>query len=229
MLEALSIAIETLLTAAGGAMLGFGAGLLAGGPLGAVIGATVAGLNGLAAGARRVYDWRGARGWFAFAADSTWGLVTTTAGVCLAAINTLMPSADYSGALSRRRNRQIYDGGFALQRGMALTAGGVISNANPTGRGFNDSFLSRHEELHIWQARIFGPLFPLVYGVWFTGGLVVGTLVWLFHREESWQDLVRTAGYFDNPFEYWAYRNDEYWPPAGAHPLVAWPPKQRPE
>ena len=105
---------------------------------------------------------------------------------------------------------------------MALTLGNVISNANPSGRGFNPEFLSRHEELHVWQARVFGPLFPLVYALWFAGGVVVGSLVWLVHRHEPWLDLVRTAAYFDNPFEYWAYRNDRNWPPAGAHPLLAW-------
>lgn len=61
--------------------------------------------------------------------------------------------------------------------------------------------------------------------MWGTVGAVVGFVVWLAHRDEPLAALVRTAAYFDNPFEYWAYRNDRNWPPAGAHPLLAWPPR----
>lgn len=214
--------IEAALTSSAGALLGLVAGLVVAGPLGAVAGALVAGLNGLAGGARGIYDWRRARGWFAFVADSTWSLPMTAFGVLLATANLAVPSTRCDRELTRRRNRFVFDGGLALQRGMALTLGNVISNGNPSGHGLNPEFLSRHEELHVWQARVFGPLFPLVYALWFAGGTVVGTVVWLFNRKEPWADLVRTAAYFDNPFEYWAYRNDRNWPPAGAHPLLAW-------
>jgi hypothetical protein len=219
----LTSALEAIVSSIAGASLGLFAGLLLGGPVGAVAGALVAGINGALGGTRGIYDWRHAKGWLAFVSDSTWSLVMTTFGVALALVNIVLPVASHSGDLSRRQNRHIYDGGLALQPGLALTLGNVISNANPTGRGFNSEFLARHEELHIWQARTFGPLFPLVYLVWFTGGFVVGTLVWLFHRDQSWSSLVQTAAYFDNPFEYWAYRNDHNWPPTGANPLLTWP------
>ncbi len=218
-------AVEAILTTSAGSALGFVAGLLFAGPVGAVVGAFFGGLNGLAAGVRGIYDWRRPKGWFAFVLDSTWGLGMTSLGVLLGCGNIFKRSATHARDMSRRQNRHIYDGGFALQRGMALTMGNVISNANPSGHGFNPTFLSRHEELHIWQARIFGPFFPLVYLFWGAGGTLVGFLVWLRHRDQSLPDLIRTAAYFDNPFEYWAYRNDRYWPPVGAHPLLAWGPK----
>jgi hypothetical protein len=223
----LTSVFESAAAGAVGAVLGLGAGFLYGGPFGpvtALAGALAAGLNGLGAGARGIYDWRSPLGWFAFVADSTWALPMTALAVAVSGTNVLLPAA-HSREMSRRRNRHVYDGGLKLQRGLALTVGNVISNANPTGGGFNREFLSRHEELHIWQARIFGPLFPAVYVVWFAGGALVGTLAWLGHREESYADLVRTAAYFDNPFEYWAYRNDRNWPPDGAHPLLAWRPR----
>ena len=28
--------------------------------------------------------------------------------------------------------------------------------------------------------------------------------------------------YYDNPFEYWAYNNDNNWPPSGADPSLRW-------
>ena len=50
----LARSIEASLTSAAGALLGFGAGLVVAGPLGAVAGALVAGLNRFAGGARAV-------------------------------------------------------------------------------------------------------------------------------------------------------------------------------
>jgi hypothetical protein len=225
MKDLLAATAEATITAAGGAALGLAAGLVLGGPVGAVLGAAFAGLNGLAAGARGIYDWRSARGWVAFVTDSTWGLAMTALGVVLSGANVFVPATRHANELSRRQNRHVFDGGLALQRNMALTLGNVTSNGNPTGHGLNREFLTHHEGLHIWQARFFGPLFPLVYIVWGTSGAIVGALVWLFHRDESLPQLVQTAAYFDNPFEYWAYRNDSNWPPVGAHPLLAWGPK----
>jgi hypothetical protein len=216
---------EALATAIAGGALGMVAGFVVLGPPGAVAGAALAGLNGLAAGARGIYDWRSGRGWLAFAFDSTWGLAMSALGALLALANAAVPTARHAGELSRRQNRHVFDGGLALQRNMALTLGNVTSNANPSGRGLNPEFLTRHEGLHVWQARVFGPLFPLVYVIWGTAGAVVGAAVWLVHRDESLPALVQTAAYFDNPFEYWAYRNDHNWPPSGAHRLLTWPPK----
>ena len=213
---------EAVVTAAFGSWLGLTAGFLVAGPAGAALGGAIAAINGLAAGYHGIYDWRGVRGWLAFAADSTWGLLGTTLGVVLLVANLGTRRAMTIREQSRRCNRHVHDGGLALKPFFALTLGNIISNANPRGRGVNPSFLSRHEELHIWQSRAFGPLFPLTYALWWAGGVVVGTVVWLFHRDESWRRLVETAAYYDNPFEYWAYRNDENWPPAGAHPLLAW-------
>ena len=124
--------------------------------------------------------------------------------------------------MSRRQNRYIYEGGAALKPGFAFTQGNVISNAGMGGRGLDASFLKNHEEFHIWQARMFGPLFQLTYVVWGLGGILVGTMVWLAHRREQWSSLVETAAYYDNPFEYWAYKRDNYWPPAHANRLLVW-------
>jgi hypothetical protein len=214
--------LEAALAGAAGAALGAAAGLVVAGPPGAALGAAVAGFNGLVAGAHGVYDWRTPKGWLAFGSDSSWSLLTTAAGTLLYAVNRLVTRSSPVSDMTRRANRQVHERGFALKRGFALTLGNVISNANPTGRGLNPSFLSRHEELHIWQSRIFGPLFPLVYVLWGAGGAVLATIVWLRHRDESLASLVETACYYNNPFEYWAYRNDENWPPRGANPLLAW-------
>lgn len=213
---------EGLSVAVFGGLLGSCAGFVVAGPIGGIAGGAVASLHGAIAGWRGVYNWGRPRGWFAFAADSTWGLLGTTLGLFVIVANGALPTSHLEKSLSRRRNRHLHVGGLSLKRGFALTLGPAISNANPSGFGLNDAFLSRHEELHVWQNRMFGPLFQLTYLVWGAAGLVVACAVWLRNRNVPLTKLVETACYYNNPFEYWAYRNDENWPPRGAHPLLAW-------
>jgi hypothetical protein len=214
---------EGIAAGAGGGALAFLATLVAGVPVAVACGA-VAGGAGLVAGLRGVYEWRSVRGWGAWALDSTWGLVGTALGLLLTGANTVRRDSGYRPDLSRRRNRHVYERGFALQRGFAFTLGPVISNIATRGT-IRPGLLERHESLHVWQARWFGPLYQALYAIWAPGGIVVATVTWLRHREDRWWQLVRTACYYDNPFEYWAYRRDERWP-AGAHPRLAWKPRK---
>lgn len=197
----------------------------------AAAGALVAGANGAVSGYRRVYPWHRPVGVAAFVLDSTWGLLgTATSLAAHAAQWTCFRGGDYRADLSVGESRHVYARGFHLKRGFAVTWGNVVSNAagrhglDPAtpGGARRRAFVRDHEGLHVWQHRWFGPLFPLTYAAWTAGGAVVGTVVWLRHRGESWYRLVETAAYYDNPFEVWAYRNDGRWPPPGAHPLLRW-------
>jgi hypothetical protein len=87
--------------------------------------------------------------------------------------------------------------------------------------------VQQHEAVHVWQQRALGPAYPLLYGLWMAGGAVVGAAVWLFHRDEPLFSFVETAAYYDNPFEYWAYRHQGHWPPSRVNPRLAWPPRAR--
>jgi hypothetical protein len=213
--------VEAILVGWAGAALGFVTGLLAGGIF-AVPFALVAGMNGVVSGARGVYDWRAAKGWLAFVADSSWGLLGTLGSVLVHTVNAFRRAAQYEPSLSRRRNRHVYGRGFALKPTLAFTQGNVISNARQGRRAIVESFVDNHEGLHVWQGRLFGPLFQVVYGVWFPLGALVGFAVWLRDRREPLKSLVETAAYYNNPFEYWAYRNDDYWPPIHAHSKLHW-------
>ena len=53
------------------------------------------------------------------------------------------------------------------------------------------------------------------------GAGTIGVVVALVRRRE-FGSTIATFAYFDNPFEYWAYRNDKYWPPSDAHPSFVW-------
>lgn len=218
--------IESALAGAAGGALGW----LVTRPFGlAPFGMFVGGANGLVSGRRRIYDWRRPAGVAAMVLDSTWALVPTAAGLCVHAVNLVSPSAV---ALDepRRAGYHVYAGGFRLRRGFVLTAGNVVTGVGgpvrlPAGSPQAEhrrSLVERHEATHVWQGRLFGPLFPLAYGVWMVGGALAGTAVWLRRRDESWFPLVETAAYYDNPFEWWAYRRAGNWPPAGANPRLVW-------
>ncbi len=217
--------METGLTTVAGAALGGAVGLLGGVPLAIATGAS-AGLNGAFGGYRQVYDWRRAQGWLAFAADSTWGLLGTTLGNVLNLANLAGRRSGYREDFSRRQNRHVFERGAAMKRGFAFTHGNVISNAS-TGRGplveERRPFIDRHEGLHVWQSRIFGPVYQAVYVVWFAGGAVVGATAWALKREKpKMKKMVETAAYYDNPFEFWAYKHDDHWETNSAEPTLKW-------
>lgn len=217
--------VETTLTTAAGAALGGAVGWLGGAPL-AVAAGVSAGLNGAFGGYRQVYAWRTAKGCFAFAADSTWGLLGTTLGNVLHLVNLAQPRSGYRADFSRRQNRHVFEHGASLKRGFAVTHGNVISNA-ATGRAAlveeRRPFIDRHEGLHIWQNRVFGPIYQVVYVVWFAGGAIVGIATWALKTEKpQLKRLIETAAYYDNPFEFWAYKRDKHWEDNSADPTLKW-------
>jgi hypothetical protein len=223
------VALEAVLVTAGGGVLAtlFAAAL--GAPVSLItIAAAMGGLNGLASGLRRVYDWADAKGWAAFVLDSSWGLLGSALGLVVHLGNLHDRRAVYRADHSRRRNRHVYEHGFRLKRGYLVTLGNVISNASGEGERIEDrpgrvQLIDRHEDLHVWQNRVFGVGMQATYVLWAAGGVFVGFLYWLVHRDEDLGAIVMTTAYLDNPFEYWAYRRDRNWPPAGAHPGLRWP------
>ncbi|MHC1729122.1 MAG: toxin TcdB middle/N-terminal domain-containing protein [Syntrophobacteraceae bacterium] len=220
--ESLLTGLEAGLTTVAGMWLGGITGFLVAGPVGAIIGAVMGGMNGLISGVHGIYNWGSAEGWFAFLSDSTWGLLGTSLGNMVHVINLFYSDSNYRHDLSHRRNRHVYEGGFALKSSFAFTQGNVISNAGQGGKGINDTFITQHEELHVWQGRIFGPFFQATYVAWGVAGLIVGSIYWCFNSDQSWGSLVETSAYYDNPFEYWAYNNNSNWRPSGANSELAW-------
>ena len=110
-----------------------------------------------------------------------------------------------------------------------LTHGNVISNA-ATGRDTladdRIGFIDRHEGLHVWQNRIFGPVYQSVYVGWFLLGAVAAVITKAARRgAPPLRRLVETAAYYDNPFEYWAYRRDDHWETSSAESMLKWRPK----
>lgn len=212
--------VEVATAAALGAALGAAAGSLVGL---AVPAAIVAGLNGAISGRRGIYDWKSRKGLTAFTLDSTWALATTTAAVGSHAIGAVRGQPGYSAELSERHNRHVYERGFQPRKGFAVTLGNVISGAGDLSKLRRAKLVTDHEDVHAWQARWFGPLYPVLYVGWMAGGVAMGTVVWATKkRDESFVKVVESCAYYLNPFEWWAYSRDDNWPPPGLISKLGW-------
>ena len=196
----------------------------------AAVGAAAAGLNGMISGAAGAYAWRRVRGWLCFVVDSTWGLLGVSSGLLLHAVNVIYRNPSYVVGMSRRANRHVYESGFSVRPGFALALGNVVSGAGGSAglRGDSPGAVRRrklvdvHEGVHLFQNRLLGPLYPLLYLGWMVVAGAAGLMVSLLGDRKNRWAVMETFAYYDNPFEYWAYRNDDYWPPHGAHPRYVW-------
>jgi hypothetical protein len=214
---------ETLTVAAGGAALGG----LAGAPFGLARPlALVGGLNGAISGWREIYEWPTARGAAAFVLDSTWGIASTAGALASHAVATARGGAGYDASLSRRQNRHVYSRGFQPRRTFVITVGNVVSGAGDTTVARRRKLVTDHEDVHVWQARWFGPLYPVLYAGWMAAGGCVGAVLWAARRRhQRFTQVVETCAYYLNPFEWWAYSRDGHWPPGNKVPDLGW---QRP-
>ena len=227
--------LEAGLVGTAGFVLGFGTGQIVAhwfnAPQGVALAmGIVAGLSGGFSGYRQIYAWKTPGGCAAFVLDSSWALISTTLGVVVNLYNSIRPGTGFGPEFSVRQNRHVFAGGFALKRGFANTQGNVISNASVSrgdALGDHRNLIERHEGLHVWQQRWFGPIHPAVYVLWGVVGAVVGTIFGFSSRKRRVKGvrigrLVETAAYYDNPFEYWAYKNDGRWHKNRAQGVLKW-------
>jgi hypothetical protein len=222
---------ESIGTATAGAVLGGLVGSIWGSPR---FGVVLGGLHGWSAGRRRIYEWRHRRGVAAFLLDHTWALPTTIGGTVAmraADLRRLITGIDagFEDSLSRRRNRFVFRRGFVLRRGFALTVGTVITGAADAQGEITERrrrLVDDHEDVHVWQARLLGPLYPALYASWFAAGVLFALARRVARRStDSLTDDIDTFAYYRNPFEWHAYTCDHNWPPAGVDPTAVWTKK----
>ena len=208
---------------------------IAGGALGASVGSlvglgwpagVVAALNGAVSGGRGIYRWRRPSGPLALVLDSTWSLLMTAAALFPHAVAALQRDrGGFVADLSRRRNRHVYVHGFRVRAGFVLTLGNVINNAGERVlvSDRRRKLITDHEDVHVWQARWFGPLYPLLYVGWSALAAVIGLGLWaLRKRGQPVGKVVEACAYYLNPFEWWAYSRDGFWPPDQMAAGVGW-------
>lgn len=157
--------------------------------LGTVIGAFTGMMNGI----WRIHSWKGL-GWIAFPLDVTWGLAGSTIGALLHLINFAW--ANHATETGYEAHR--YNSGMRLKSTFALTQGPVMSNLpDAPGRP-----LYYHERTHVWQNRVFGPLFSLTYLGWMAIWLVPSIIGAIAARDAK---VFECWCYYNNPWETWAY------------------------
>lgn len=211
---------ETVATTVTAAVFGGAVGSLVGFPAAAAV---LAGANGAISGWRRIYDWSCSTGLVAFTLDSTWSLPMTSAGLLANAVGIVQRDAGYVPELSTRRNRHVYRRGFMPRRGFATTLGNVIGGAGEIERPRRRRLVTDHEDVHCWQARWLGPLYPAIYVGWTVLGGGVGMVIWAARRrDERFAKVVESTAYYLNPLEWWAYSRDDHWPPSGKVADLGW-------
>jgi hypothetical protein len=209
---------EAALVGAAGAALAGATGSLIGL---AVPAALVGALNGVISGRRRIYAWREPAGVTAFVLDSTWALATTAAAVLSHGVGAVRGEPGFTTALSERHNRHVYARGMTFRRGFAITYGNSVNGTGDTSQPRRAKLVTDHEDVHVWQARWLGPLYPVLYSGWMVGGAVAGVFVWLARgrrpdeERASLGKTIESCAYYLNPLEWWAYSRDDHWPPSG--------------
>lgn len=157
----------------------------------------VGALTGMMDGFWRTQPWVG-WGAFSFLLDVTWGLAGATNGALVHLVNTYWGDHAADGRTSAHRYRE----GFRFMPTFAFTQGAVMSNLKD-GPGVD---LWNHETTHVWQNRIFGPLFTLTYLGWMVLLAVPGAIAGLVTKV-GLVEGIRKWSYYNNFWEWWGYKN----------------------
>jgi RHS repeat-associated protein len=171
--------LAPLIRTATNALAGFAIGFLTGGIVGGVVGGVVGGatgaVHGWAMADAHSYDWSSISGWASFLADNTWALPNSAIGSLFATANVIGGNP-IDRANSRDSNALMFEGGWFS--GYATTLGNVIVGT----KGATPDLLG-HEQAHVLQARLFGPLFyPSMIAHY-----AINTLIpywWLYHNQQ---------------------------------------------
>jgi hypothetical protein len=182
----------------------------------AVVGGVVGMMDGL-------WSTRGWLGLLSFPLDVTWGLAGNTNGCLMHLVNFAWgdhPDIDASGYGSRY-DAHIYKSGFRIKNHFAFTQGEVMSDM---GSHDTSSRLFKHEYTHVWQNRAFGPWFTLTYLGWmvvfFFPSLIAGAAL---RGTASLGDVIQFWTYYNNPWEVWAYAQNNPGSRNHASKWVCWP------
>lgn len=153
----------------------------------------VGAFTGWMAGLHRIYDWKGA-GVAQLLGDVVWGLAGSTTAALVGLFNAFFGEHVDDGRTGAHR----YSKGFRLKQDFAFTQGNVMSCLTVA----TTAPLYKHERLHVFQNRVFGPFFMLTYIAWMAVWIVPSLLASLFKWDGR---FIEGWCYRSNPWEIWAY------------------------
>lgn len=161
-----------------------------------VTAAAVGGFTGAINGWHRVYEWRRLGGPAALV-DATWGLAGSLFGGMVHVANL------WSGVRGHAvRNDVVWfvKGVHAPGKPrFALTIGHVMSNLrDPPGTP-----LHSHERVHVFQSRVFGPVYLASYVLWAAVAVLPAIVVGVVRRQP--RSRIEPWCYYSNPWEVWGY------------------------
>ncbi len=201
--------IRTATNALGGFVIGFLSGGLTGGVLGGMAGAFTGMIHGFTMADAHSYDWSSLSGWMGFLADNTWGLPNSMVGSLFATAN-IMGGNPIDRTNSRNSGALMFENEWFS--GYATTLGNVIVGT----KGLAHDVLE-HEQAHVLQARIFGPVFyPTMIAHY-----AINTILpyWLFYHNKRYPNTpIRNFGEYFSRGVYphtWA---EEWGYAVGGHP-----------
>jgi hypothetical protein len=177
----------------------FGASVLTRSSVLTTFAALVGAVTGYMGGKYRAYDWR-RRGVLQFVADLTWGLSGSTVGAFMHVWNALQKLKP----LDRHQGAHRYAGGFTMGANRSFTQGPVMSCLGSA----PGEPLFVHEKVHVFQHRLFGPVYPVTYLAWLLVWTVIAAMVSFFAK--GLKSRVDAWSYFSNPWEAWAYQKHSH-------------------
>lgn len=156
----------------------------------------VGGFTGVMHGAHRVYQWRRLGALWALL-DATWALTGATLGALAHVVDLL---SGERGA-EERTDAVRFAKGFHPpgKPRYAITLGPVMSNLDDE----PGTALHQHERVHVFQARVFGPVHVISYLGWMALTVVPALVVGATRRAPA--SRVEPWCYFSNPWEVWGY------------------------
>ena len=165
-----------------------------------VLNGLVGAITGAFAGYVRAHQWK-RRGWLWFLLDVSWGLTGATLAIFLHLMNGRRKSRPdvthpYAGVVR-------YPHGWRPRGDFAITLGPVLSNCD----GDPSTPLFKHEALHAFQNRLFGPIYMPTYLTWMLMFGAFGAAAGTFSKQLG--KKAEALGYYSNPWEVWAYARHE--------------------
>jgi hypothetical protein len=141
--------------------------------------------------------YHGAVGWLLVPVNASWGLLGNILGL-MNHIACLFYFSNNGGETDTRLFYVRYLAGFHLRSPYDYTQGDAMS-ANQ---------VPKHEAVHVIQHFLFGPIYPLSYGLWAAIMFIPGIIAGALHSKRTVGSGITDLTYYNCPWEQIAYAKE---------------------